>query len=187
MVVRQLLLPSFLFFSSLLSWFQDKHKSFLIIASTLLLSTLFSLYFQIFIDLFIYLTKPGLSYSMWNLQSSLWHARSLAVARELHNWDLVPWPGIKPRLPALGMWSLNHWTTRVLPPPFSESKPLGQPLLSQRFREAHVTSTWKPEESRGKCWLFSFHFPLSWRLTFGRHSDFLEVVRGSPPGIAISK
>ena len=25
---------------------------------------------------------------------------------------LVPWPGIKPRSPALGAWSLSHWTTR---------------------------------------------------------------------------
>ena len=26
--------------------------------------------------------------------------------------DLVPWPGIEPRDPALGEWSLNHWTTK---------------------------------------------------------------------------
>ena len=25
---------------------------------------------------------------------------------------LLPWPGIKPMSPALGTWSLNHWTTR---------------------------------------------------------------------------
>ena len=30
---------------------------------------------------------------------------------------LVPWPGIEPVpvLPALGVWSLNHWTTREIP------------------------------------------------------------------------
>ena len=27
-------------------------------------------------------------------------------------WDLVPQPGIEPRSPALGAWSLSHWTTR---------------------------------------------------------------------------
>ena len=27
-------------------------------------------------------------------------------------WDLVPWPGIEPRPPALGVWSLSRWTTR---------------------------------------------------------------------------
>ena len=30
-------------------------------------------------------------------------------------WDQVPWPGIKPRAPALGAWSLSHWTTREVP------------------------------------------------------------------------
>ena len=28
---------------------------------------------------------------------------------------LVPWPGIKTMPPALGAWSLNHWTTREVP------------------------------------------------------------------------
>ena len=27
-------------------------------------------------------------------------------------WDLVSWPGIQPRPPALGAQSLSHWTTR---------------------------------------------------------------------------
>ena len=30
-------------------------------------------------------------------------------------WDLVPSPGIKPWPPALGAWSLSHWTTREVP------------------------------------------------------------------------
>ena len=30
-------------------------------------------------------------------------------------WDLVPRPGIKPEPPALGMWSLSHWTIREVP------------------------------------------------------------------------
>ena len=31
-------------------------------------------------------------------------------------WELVPWPGIKPRPPALGaQQSLNHWTIREVP------------------------------------------------------------------------
>ena len=30
-------------------------------------------------------------------------------------WDLVPWPGIEPRPPALGAWSLSHWTTMEAP------------------------------------------------------------------------
>ena len=30
-------------------------------------------------------------------------------------WDLVPWPGIEPRPPALEAWSLSHQTTRDIP------------------------------------------------------------------------
>ena len=30
-------------------------------------------------------------------------------------WDLIPQPGIKPRPPALRVWSLSHWTTREVP------------------------------------------------------------------------
>ena len=30
-------------------------------------------------------------------------------------WDLVPQPGIEPRIPALGAWSLSHWTTSEVP------------------------------------------------------------------------
>ena len=32
-------------------------------------------------------------------------------------WDLVPWPGIKPRPLALGAQSLSCWTTREVPQP----------------------------------------------------------------------
>ena len=30
-------------------------------------------------------------------------------------WDVVLWLGIEPRPPALGAWSLSHWTTREVP------------------------------------------------------------------------
>ena len=30
-------------------------------------------------------------------------------------WDLVPWPRIEPKPPALGAWCLNGWTTREGP------------------------------------------------------------------------
>ena len=46
-------------------------------------------------------------------------------------WDLVPWPGIEPRAPALGAPSLSHWLTRRVPwvlrfkpfPPLSSAPP----------------------------------------------------------------
>ena len=34
--------------------------------------------------------------------------------------DLVLWLGIKPGAPALGAWSLSHWTTREVPGIFVE-------------------------------------------------------------------
>ena len=49
----------------------------------------------------------------------LWHVGSLVVAWELLveacMRDLVPRPGIEPGPPALGVWSLTHWTTREVP------------------------------------------------------------------------
>ena len=75
---------------------------------------LVSLCFYLFIFkniyLFIYylfLAAAGLSCSPQDLQ--LWHVGFLVVACM---WDLVPWRGVKPGCPALGVWSLTHWTTR---------------------------------------------------------------------------
>ena len=47
--------------------------------------------------LFIFLAVPGLSCSMW---------------------DLVPWPGMELRPPALRVRHLSHWTTRKVPQPY---------------------------------------------------------------------
>ena len=47
--------------------------------------------------LFIYLAVLGLSCSMQTFSCGVCH---------------VPWPGIEPRLPALGARSLSYWTTR---------------------------------------------------------------------------
>ena len=43
--------------------------------------------------------------------------RTVSVACKLiwGMWDLIPWPGIEPSFPALGAWSLSHWTTREIP------------------------------------------------------------------------
>ena len=58
------------------------------------------------IFIFVYLTvlscsTQDLCCCMWTLSCSI--------------WDLVPWPGIEPRLPTLGVQSLSHWTTREVP------------------------------------------------------------------------
>jgi len=50
-----------------------------------------------------------LSFSMW---TQLQHVQ-----------DLLPWPGIQPGPPALGAWSLSHWTTGKFPKSFKMFKP----------------------------------------------------------------
>jgi len=72
------------------------------------------IYFIFNIYLF-YLAVLGLSCTMQDLRFSLLHGGSFGCRMWTPNCsmqDLVPWPGIKLRLPALGMWSLSHWTTR---------------------------------------------------------------------------
>ena len=54
------------------------------------------------------------------IRATLWQVS--AVARGIFScgmqtvnsgtWDLVPWSGMEPRAPALGVRSLSHWTTR---------------------------------------------------------------------------
>ena len=75
------------------------------------------------IYLFI-LVVLGLSCGTWDLHCSMRDllvaaCRLLAVACGLLvvacMWDLVPRPGIELRPPALGAWSLTHWTTREVP------------------------------------------------------------------------
>ena len=48
----------------------------------------------------------------------IWLHWVLVVALRIFScsmWDLAPWPGIEPGTPALGAWSLSHWTTRAVP------------------------------------------------------------------------
>ena len=47
-----------------------------------------------------------------------WGAQDLYlrhVNSQLRVWDLVPWSGMEPRPPGLGVWSLGHWTAREVP------------------------------------------------------------------------
>ena len=41
----------------------------------------------------------------------------VALCLSCSMWALAPWPGIKPRPPALGARSVSHWTTREVPVP----------------------------------------------------------------------
>ena len=72
---------------------------------------------KIFIYVFIYFgcTRSSLRH----VGSPLRHVGFLVAACGLLvaacMWDLVPQRGIKPGPPALGVWSLTHWTTREVP------------------------------------------------------------------------
>ena len=66
----------------------------------------------------MYLAVLSLIYSIWDLQSLLWHVGSFSFGRETVScclWDLFPQPRVEPRPAALGVQSLSHWTTREVP------------------------------------------------------------------------
>ena len=83
----------------------------------------------------IYLTVPGLICSTWYFCCSI--------------WDLVPWPGLEP---ALGAWSLSHWTTREVPMLIFfdvPSLPNSWFLLYGLSKKAHLTLGLQPQSL---CW-----------------------------------
>ena len=59
----------------------------------------------------------GLSCGTWKLgYSAAWVIFSCGTwTFSWEMWDLVPWPGVEPRSPVLGVWSLSHWATREVP------------------------------------------------------------------------
>ena len=60
-----------------------------------------SSHYYYFLDVFIYLAEPGLSYNTWDLPSSLWPVGALVVAYRIFfffscsMWDKVSWPRIE--------------------------------------------------------------------------------------------
>ena len=74
-------------------------------------------FFPVVAVLFIY-PMLGLCCSPWDLWSSLGHVGSLVAILgiffflQLHLWDLVLWPKLKPGLHAVGLRGVNHSTTR---------------------------------------------------------------------------
>ena len=65
-----------------------------------------------------------------------------ALSLSCKMWDLVPWPGIKPRPPVLGAQSLSHWTTREVPP-CRVIKASHQVSPASRGGEMGSTFSWK--------------------------------------------
>ena len=74
----------------------------------------FSFILSFFNIYFIYLAASGLSCSIQILACGM--------------WDLVPWPGIEPEPPALGLWSLSHWTNREVPLVYSYTQSIAKHL-----------------------------------------------------------
>ena len=73
--------------------------------------------------------------------------------RTLHwgPWDLVPWPRVPPRPPALGAQSLSHWTTRqFLHLPYSW-RCFSRNLTCRRLIEILLASDTLWEISRNSC------------------------------------
>ena len=67
------------------------------------------------------------------------HSLSPIVGLSCGMWDLAPWPGIEPWLPAMGAQSLSHWTTRELPHFFFTRLLLL--LLLSRFSRVRLCAT----------------------------------------------
>ena len=55
------------------------------------------------------------AYSFWYIYLSVLCLRCSMFDLCWDIWDSIPWPGIEPRPPAFGVWSLSHWTTREIP------------------------------------------------------------------------
>ena len=58
----------------------------------------------------------------FNIYLFIWPHWVLVLAHGVFScgtWDLVPWPGIEARTPAMGAGSLSHWTTREVPGPLN--------------------------------------------------------------------
>ena len=83
-------------------------------------------------------------------------------------WDLVLWPGVEPQPPALGAWSVSHWTTREVPIYFLESTmylqspaPLHMLLSAWNALPCLVTSL-----SISPCWKSHRLSPLAVKVSF---------------------
>ena len=72
----------------------------------------FDSWWHFFLFIFLFL-------SIWLFQVLVAACGMISVATgrifSYGTWDLVPWPRIEPKPPALGAWCLNGWTTREGP------------------------------------------------------------------------
>ena len=70
---------------------------------------LFLFLFKVFFNVCIYLAILGLGCRIFSLCCDEWEPTVDLGTFSWGMWDLVPWRGIEPKSPALGVWSLSHW------------------------------------------------------------------------------
>ena len=74
------------------------------------------MYACVYIEIDIWLARFRLQRTVTVLFVVAWWTFSWDMwALSYDMWGLVPWPGIEPRPPSLGVWSLSYWTTREIP------------------------------------------------------------------------
>ena len=76
-------------------------------------------FFIMFKKIYIYILKFGYTGSeLWHTCCSMWTLSCSFQTLSFSMCDLVPWPGIEPRPPALEALSFSHWTTILVPNPY---------------------------------------------------------------------
>ena len=122
--------------------------------------------------------------------SSLQHMSSLVVTCKLFNcsmWDLVPWPGVESRSPALGVQSLSYWTIREEPHWTFEEGWVSRPDSDSdsTHGDLYFTCAWTVQ------WWYAVHstawvqfFPI---LFFFSLNHFKALSYKNPSGIAMEK
>ena len=126
---------------------------FLKFLQTLTPPTIYYFFLKIFIYLFIYLAVPGLSCGTRDLRCRL---QDLLVAACMQ--DLALWSGIEPGPPALGVQSLNHWTTREVL------------AMSYFWSSLPWSPNWRPP------YLVPISLPLSSHLLSSNSSSFFVLI-----------
>ena len=121
--------------------------------------------------IFIYLAAPDLSCGARILDPfvecgvfSLLHADMwTCLSRSM--WNLVPWPGIKLKLSALGTWSLSHWTTREVPIIYFTNRSLWL-LIPHPYLAPPTTVSPPVTTSIFKIYHWFFFYLVTWFLNF---------------------
>ena len=105
--------------------------------------------------------------------TSLWHGRSFFSCMGVRTlscvrWNLVPWPGIKPRALGLGAQRLSHYTTREVPQWYNFYTCSHLQMEKPKFRKANNASR------NGLAWE-----GLSWEQSFARAWGLTEPAPGA--------